>query len=67
MSWFTCALWAVTYLFVPLPDITAAELACICSHNACIKEIAFASTEQFEGLPSEIKRHFQPKDKQCVK
>ena len=70
MSWLTtfkCALYAYTYLFVPQPNITAAQLAYICSQGGCVKEISFESQAQFDALPADIKAQFQLKEKTCVK
>ena len=68
VSFFKCALWAHTFMFVPTQDITAYDLAFICSKGACTHTpIAFDGHPQFEELPENIKRQFQPAEKVCVK
>jgi hypothetical protein len=51
--------WCGLYMtFVPQPDITAYELAYICSRNGC--EHSFCITqEKYDALPENIKRHFK--------
>ena len=68
MNWFTtfkCAIWAHTFLFVPTADITAADLAYICSHNGCVKEIVI-SEDQLASMSESVRKQFQFKDKTCV-